>query len=149
MAFLLRQSTSSLLFRAAKPIPSIGLTQSALLARLLSTKTKSLIQDTIKKNKVCLFMKGTQDAPMCGFSRAAVQILQVQGVEDMKTVNVLEDEEIRSGIKEFSSWPTIPQIYINGNFIGGCDILLNMHKDGSLEELLKKEGIVKEEEETK
>lgn len=94
-------------------------------------------------------MKGTQDAPMCGFSRAAVQILQVQGVEDMKTVNVLEDEEIRSGIKEFSSWPTIPQIYINGNFIGGCDILLNMHKDGSLEELLKKEGIVKEEEESK
>lgn len=83
----------------------------------------------------------------CGFSRAAVQIMQVQGVDfdKVKTFNVLEDEELRQGIKEYSEWPTIPQVYIKGEFIGGCDILLNMHQSGDLEDLLVKEGIIPEE----
>ncbi|OMJ24919.1 Glutaredoxin-related protein 5, mitochondrial [Smittium culicis] len=87
-------------------------------------------------------MKGTPDEPMCGFSRAAIQVLQVNGVENINGVNCLEDPEVREGIKEFSNWPTIPQIYINREFIGGFDILLEMHKSGELEALLIKEKII-------
>ncbi|OLY80317.1 Glutaredoxin-related protein 5, mitochondrial [Smittium mucronatum] len=87
-------------------------------------------------------MKGTPEEPLCGFSRGAIQILQVNGVEHPNGVNCLEDPELREGIKEFSKWPTIPQIYINGEFIGGFDILLEMHKSGELESLLVKEKIV-------
>ncbi|RUS26186.1 thioredoxin-like protein [Jimgerdemannia flammicorona] len=101
-------------------------------------------------------MKGTPDQPLCGFSRAAVQILGVQGVDltKHKTFNVLEDDELREGIKEYSyttspcsSWPTIPQVYIKGEFIGGTDILLNMHQSGDLEELLSSKGLIEPEEE--
>jgi len=89
-------------------------------------------------------MKGTPAEPQCGFSRAVVQILDIHGVsaEKMKTYNVLADDELRTSIKEFSDWPTVPQIYINGDFVGGCDILLGMHQSGELEKLLVDNNII-------
>jgi monothiol glutaredoxin len=99
------------------------------------------VQDRIRKqvteNRVVLYMKGTPEAPQCGFSAAAVQILEACGVEDVATVNVLADPDIRQGIKEFSSWPTIPQLYINGEFVGGADIMREMYQSGELQKLLK------------
>lgn len=98
-------------------------------------------QDTIKeqvtKNKVVLYMKGSPDFPQCGFSANAVNILRACGVEDIYTVNVLEDPDIRQGIKEYANWPTIPQLYVNGEFVGGSDILMEMYKSGELAQLLK------------
>jgi monothiol glutaredoxin len=81
-------------------------------------------------------MKGTPDAPMCGFSAAAIQILEACGVEEVATVNVLDDPEIRQGIKEFSSWPTIPQLYVRGDFVGGADIMREMYQSGELQKLI-------------
>ena len=95
------------------------------------------ISSQIKDNKIVLYMKGTPDAPMCGFSATVVQILEACGVEDVATVNVLEDDEIRQGIKDFSKWPTIPQLYVDGEFVGGADILKEMYQAGELQELLK------------
>jgi monothiol glutaredoxin len=97
---------------------------------------KSWIQETVTKNPVVLFMKGTADFPQCGFSGRAVQILKAVGVENIVTVNVLEDAEVRQGIKEFSNWPTIPQLFIKGEFIGGSDILTEMYESGELQALL-------------
>jgi monothiol glutaredoxin len=98
------------------------------------------VQDKIRKqvseNRVVLYMKGTPDAPMCGFSAAAVQMLEAAGAEDVATVNVLADPEIRQGIKDFSSWPTIPQLYVNGEFVGGADIMREMYQNGELQKLL-------------
>ncbi|HZP92349.1 MAG TPA: Grx4 family monothiol glutaredoxin [Burkholderiales bacterium] len=94
------------------------------------------ISKQVAENPVLLYMKGTPDAPMCGFSAAAVQILEACGVEDVATVNVLEDAEIRQGIKEFSNWPTIPQLYVNGEFVGGADIMREMYQSGELQKLL-------------
>lgn len=93
-------------------------------------------------------MKGTPETPQCGFSRTSIQILGLQGVDPGKfaAFNVLEDEELRSGIKEYSDWPTIPQLYVGGEFVGGCDILMGMHKDGSLAELLSEKKVLVEEE---
>ena len=99
------------------------------------------IQDTIKdqvtKNKVVLYMKGTADFPQCGFSANACNILRACGVEEFYTVNVLEDAEIRQGIKEFANWPTIPQLYVNGEFIGGSDIMMEMYRNGELQKVLQ------------
>ena len=95
------------------------------------------ISSQIKDNKIVLYMKGTPDAPMCGFSATVVQILEACGVEDVATVNVLEDDEIRQGIKDFSNWPTIPQLYVGGEFVGGADILKEMYQAGELQDLLK------------
>ena len=86
---------------------------------------------------MCIRDRGTPDAPMCGFSATVVQILEACGVEDVATVNVLEDDEIRQGIKDFSNWPTIPQLYVDGEFVGGADILKEMYQAGELQELLK------------
>ena len=101
------------------------------------------IQDTIRQqvtgNRVVLYMKGTPQFPQCGFSSAAVQILKACGVKDFATVNVLQDEAIRQGIKEYANWPTIPQLYVNGEFVGGADILREMYESGELQELLKTE----------
>ena len=94
------------------------------------------IEDLVKNHRVVLFMKGTAQFPMCGFSGRAVQILKACGVNDLKTVNVLEDEEIRQGIKEFSDWPTIPQLYVNGEFVGGSDIMTEMYQAGELQQAL-------------
>lgn len=94
-----------------------------------------IIDETVKNNKVVLFMKGTADFPQCGFSAAVVNILQKMGTK-FHDVNVMENMEIRQGIKDYSDWPTIPQLYINGEFIGGCDIVKELHATGKLEKLL-------------
>ena len=96
------------------------------------------IDDLVKNNRVVLFMKGTAQFPQCGFSGRAVQILKTCGVTDLVTVNVLEDEGIRQGIKEYANWPTIPQLYIKGEFIGGSDIMMEMYQSGELQALLNK-----------
>ncbi|XP_061741834.1 glutaredoxin-related protein 5, mitochondrial-like [Nerophis ophidion] len=95
----------------------------------------------VKKDKVVVFMKGTPAQPLCGFSNAVVQILRMHGVDEYAAYNVLDDQELREGVKVFSNWPTIPQVYFNGEFVGGCDILLQMHQNGDLVEELKKLGI--------
>jgi monothiol glutaredoxin len=97
---------------------------------------KSRIEGLLNENKVVLFMKGTQQFPMCGFSARATAILQDIGIE-FKDINVLEDEEIRNGIKEFGNWPTIPQLYINKKLVGGSDIMMEMYQAGELQTLLK------------
>lgn len=99
--------------------------------------TKAKIQEIVSSHPVVLFMKGNAQFPQCGFSGNAVNILRSCGVETLHTVNVLEDAEIRQGIKEFSNWPTIPQLYINGEFIGGSDIMTEMHQSGELKQLIK------------
>ncbi|KAI5936959.1 glutaredoxin-related protein 5, mitochondrial [Manis javanica] len=95
----------------------------------------------VKKDKVVVFLKGTPEQPQCGFSNAVVQILRLHGVRDYAAYNVLDDPQMRQGIKDYSNWPTIPQVYLNGEFVGGCDILLQMHQNGDLVEELKKLGI--------
>ena len=94
------------------------------------------IDDLVKGNRVVLFMKGTAQFPMCGFSGRAIQVLKACGVRDLKTVNVLEDEQIRQGIKDYANWPTIPQLYVNGEFVGGSDIVTEMFEAGELQPLL-------------
>jgi monothiol glutaredoxin len=94
------------------------------------------IDDIVKNNRVVLFMKGSAQFPMCGFSGRAVQILKACGANDLKTVNVLEDEEIRQGVKTYANWPTIPQLYIKGEFVGGSDIMMEMYEAGELQQLL-------------
>ncbi len=94
-----------------------------------------IIQNYIQNNNVVLFMKGTPSMPMCGFSRTVVQILTALEVEFL-AINVLEDEEIRQGIKDFTQWPTIPQLYVKGEFIGGCDIVVNLYQSNQLKEVL-------------
>ena len=95
------------------------------------------IKEVVTTHRVVLFMKGTKQFPQCGFSARAVQILQAAGCEEFATVNVLENDEVRQGIKEFSNWPTIPQLYVNGEFVGGADILMEMFEAGELQELLQ------------
>ena len=94
------------------------------------------IDQMVKGNKVMLFMKGTAQFPMCGFSGRAVQVLKACGVNDIATFNVLEDEEVRQGIKDYANWPTIPQLYVNGEFVGGSDIMMEMYQSGELQQLL-------------
>jgi monothiol glutaredoxin len=98
------------------------------------------IQNEIDSNDVFLYMKGTPMFPQCGFSARVIQILSHMGVP-FKSANVLEDDELREGIKSFSQWPTIPQLYVKGEFVGGCDIVTEMFQDGELEKLLKDSGI--------
>ena len=94
------------------------------------------IADLVKSNRVMLFMKGTAQFPMCGFSGRAIQILKAAGATDLKTFNVLEDEEVRQGIKDYANWPTIPQLYIGGEFVGGSDIMMEMYESGELQQTL-------------
>jgi|SRR6185295_15038366 len=94
------------------------------------------IAEQIKTNPIVLYMKGTRDLPQCGFSARAVQLIKACGVDNFETVDVLADAEIRQGIKDFSNWPTIPQLYVKGEFIGGCDIMTEMHTTGELQTLL-------------
>jgi len=96
------------------------------------------IDDLVKSNKVMLFMKGNAQFPMCGFSGRAIQVLKACGVNDFKTFNVLEDEEVRQGIKDYAQWPTIPQLYIDGEFVGGSDIMMEMYQSGELKQVLGK-----------
>ena len=106
----------------------------------MDQKIKSLIQNHIDNNEVCLFMKGTPDAPQCGFSMAVSNMLKILEV-NFKSVNVLEDQSIREGIKVFSDWPTIPQLYIKREFVGGCDIVKEMYENGELKKVLDDKGI--------
>ena len=98
--------------------------------------TQQRIDQIVKSGDVVLFMKGTAQFPMCGFSGRAIQILKACGVSRPETVNVLEDEAIRQGIKEYSNWPTIPQLYVKGEFIGGSDIMMEMYESGELQQVL-------------
>ena len=106
----------------------------------MEDQTRNLIQSHIDTNEVCLFMKGTPDAPQCGFSMAVSNMLKILEVK-YKGINVLENEQIREGIKEFSDWPTIPQVYIKGEFVGGCDIVKEMYENGELKKILESKGI--------
>ena len=96
------------------------------------------IDSIVKGGRVVLFMKGTAQFPQCGFSGRAIQVLKACGVGELKTVNVLEDDEIRQGIKDYANWPTIPQLYIDGEFVGGSDIMMEMYQSGELQQLISK-----------
>ena len=106
----------------------------------MNDETKNIIQNQIDNNDVCLFMKGTPEAPQCGFSMAVTNMLKLLEV-DYQSVNVLEDQNIREGIKVFSDWPTIPQLYIKKEFVGGCDIIKEMYASGELKKILEDKGI--------
>ncbi|CAM1509505.1 Fc.00g032440.m01.CDS01 [Cosmosporella sp. VM-42] len=144
---LLRQSARPAAVRA--PIQAFRNSLSPLSpfqARLLSDQTRSAIDKAVASAPVVLFMKGTPETPQCGFSRAAIQILGLQGVnpEKFAAFNVLEDPELREGIKEYSDWPTIPQLYVDKDFVGGCDILVSMHQNGDLAKLFEDKKVVVE-----
>ena len=106
------------------------------------SNTQQRIDDLVKNNDILLFMKGNASFPMCGFSGRAIQILKACGVDPkaVTTVNVLDDDAIRQGIKEYSNWPTIPQLYVKGEFIGGSDIMMEMYESGELQQLLSAKG---------
>ena len=106
----------------------------------MDENTKNLIQNHIDTNEVCLFMKGTPDAPQCGFSMAVSNMLKILEV-NFKGINVLEDQNLREGIKIFSDWPTIPQLYIKKQFVGGCDIVKEMYENGDLQKTLEEKNI--------
>ena len=106
----------------------------------MDKETNNLIKNEIENNEVCLFMKGTPDAPQCGFSMAVSNILKILEV-NFKGVNVLENQELRQGIKEYSDWPTIPQLYIKNEFVGGCDIIKEMFESGELTKLFESKNI--------
>ena len=106
----------------------------------MDEQVKSLIQNHIDNNEVCLFMKGTPDAPQCGFSMTVANILKILEV-NYKGINVLEDQKIREGIKVFSDWPTIPQLYVKKEFVGGCDIVKEMFENGELKKAFDDKGI--------
>jgi len=97
------------------------------------------IDEMVKGNRVMLFMKGNAQFPQCGFSGRAIQVLKACGVSDLKTFNVLEDEDVRQGIKDYAQWPTIPQLYVGGEFVGGSDIVMEMYQSGELQQLLSKD----------
>jgi monothiol glutaredoxin len=103
---------------------------------------REFIEQTLAGHHVVLFMKGTSQAPQCGFSGRAVQILKSCGVKDLVTVNVLEDEEVRQGVKQYAKWPTITQLFVNGQFFGGSDIMNEMFQSGELQELLKQAQVI-------
>ena len=106
----------------------------------MNNDIKNMIQNEIDNNEVCLFMKGTPDAPQCGFSMAVSNMLKILEVK-FKGINVLENQELREGIKVFSDWPTIPQLYIKKEFVGGCDIVKEMYENGELKQTLEAKGI--------
>ena len=106
----------------------------------MEQQTNDLISKEIENNEVCLFMKGTPDAPQCGFSMAVSNMLKILEV-NFKGVDVLKDEKLRKGIKEFSDWPTIPQLYIKKEFVGGCDIVKEMYENGELAKVLEEKNI--------
>jgi monothiol glutaredoxin len=99
---------------------------------------KEFIRKTVTEHPIVLFMKGTAQFPQCGFSGRAIQILKQCGVKDLVTVNVLDDDEVRQGVKDFANWPTIPQLYVKGEFVGGSDIMMEMFESGELKDILDK-----------
>ena len=105
-------------------------------------ETQKFIETAIKDNSVVLFMKGTAQFPQCGFSGKLVDILRKSGLSNIATINVLEDDDVRQGIKDFSNWPTVPQLYVNGKFIGGSDIVSEMFESGELKQMLEDEKLL-------
>jgi len=103
----------------------------------MSDDVQSWIKQTVTEHPVVLFMKGTAQFPQCGFSGKAIHILKESGVKDLITINVLDDAEVRQGIKDYSQWPTVPQLYVKGEFVGGSDIMTEMFESGELQTLLK------------
>ncbi|MFA7439061.1 Grx4 family monothiol glutaredoxin [Castellaniella sp.] len=108
----------------------------------VQSEVHNFIRETVTEHPVVLFMKGTAQFPQCGFSARAIQILKEEGVTHLVTVNVLDDAEVRQGIKDYSNWPTIPQLYVKGEFIGGTDIMGEMHQNGELAPVLKDAGAI-------
>ena len=107
----------------------------------MNEEVKKQIDSEISNNEVCLFMNGTPDAPQCGFSMAVINILKILKI-NFKGINVLESQELRQGIKEYSDWPTIPQLYIKKEFVGGCDIVKEMYENGELKKILQDKNLV-------
>lgn len=105
------------------------------------TTVQEFLSQTVTENPVVLFMKGTAQFPQCGFSGRAIQLLKSCGLKQLITINVLEDDGVRQGIKDFSNWPTIPQLYVKGEFIGGSDIMAEMHESGELKKVLDDAGV--------
>lgn len=101
------------------------------------SEVQNWIKETVTGNPVVLFMKGTAQFPQCGFSGKAIQLLKASGAENIVTVNVLEDPAVRQGIKDYSNWPTVPQLYVKGEFVGGSDIMNEMYESGELQSLIK------------
>ena len=106
----------------------------------MDNETKNIIENHIENNEVCLFMKGTPDAPQCGFSMAVTNLLKILDV-NFTAINVLENQSIREGIKTFSDWPTIPQLYVKKEFVGGCDIVKEMYENGELKKIFDEKNI--------
>ncbi|XP_030569416.1 glutaredoxin-related protein 5, mitochondrial [Drosophila novamexicana] len=143
---LLRPSYASNLATTARTVPVLTATRrwySADAAAPPAALDKDTLEKLVRTNKVVVFMKGNPQAPRCGFSNAVVQIMRMHGVP-YDAHDVLENEALRQGVKDYTDWPTIPQVFINGEFVGGCDILMQMHQNGDLIEELKKVGIVSE-----
>ncbi|KAJ1666812.1 monothiol glutaredoxin grx5 [Coemansia sp. RSA 1813] len=136
----LRSAATRITFSAQRT--AAGPAHQLLSVRLITARAKTIIDDAVNQNSLVVFMKGSPDEPMCGFSRAVIQILQMHGVDEIAGVDCLQDPEIREGIKEYTDWPTIPQVYVKGEFIGGCDVMVQMHQSGELHELLVKEGVL-------
>lgn len=132
----------------ARPVATFNPTLRLVGRRLISDETKSAIDKAVASAPVVLFMKGTPEQPMCGFSRNTIQVLGYQGVDPRKfaAYNVLDDPDLRQGIKEYSQWPTIPQLYVNKEFIGGHDIIVSMNDSGELSDLLEAEDVLVPEE---
>lgn len=138
-----RQPTSSFveqLFLPTTTTTTLSTCRRNLASTASSNAVHERIQALVNDDKVFVFMKGTPDEPMCGFSRAVMQVMKMHGVK-FGAQDVLADADIRQGVKEFSSWPTIPQVYIDGEFVGGCDIIVQLHQSGELIDTLRKAGI--------
>ncbi|QUC23406.1 uncharacterized protein UV8b_07647 [Ustilaginoidea virens] len=135
------RTVASTLRRAARPAIS---PLRSFQTRLLSSETRAAIDKAVASAPVVLFMKGTPETPQCGFSATVIKILGMQGVNPAKfaAFNVLEDPELREGIKEYSDWPTIPQLYVDKEFVGGCDILRTMHTNGELAKVFEDKDVV-------
>ena len=131
MVFTVRPQCRATIFNAC---PRLPYAKDSPLSQ--TDPTQQRIEQIVKSSDVVLFMKGTAQFPMCGFSGRAIQVLKACGVTKPATVNVLEDEGIRNGIKEYSNWPTIPQLYVKGEFVGGSDIMMEMYQNGELQEML-------------
>ncbi|EIW78500.1 glutaredoxin [Coniophora puteana RWD-64-598 SS2] len=136
----LRSSVSSALRASARGPSPLALAQQ----RWISNDMRTKLQSAVDAHPVVVFMKGTPDMPQCGFSRAACQVLSLSEVPEdkLKTFNVLEDQELRDSIKEFSDWPTIPQVYVKGEFVGGADVVIDMWRNGQFRALLEEHNIV-------
>lgn len=140
MSFLARRILNpKLLLQPSSPVPLWLRIRQFSEAAIKWTDDK--LKETVKEDKIVVFMKGVPEQPMCGFSNAVVQILRMHGVDHFTSYNVLDDEELRQRIKDYSNWPTVPQVYMDGEFVGGCDILIQMHREGDLIEELNKLGI--------